>query len=573
MADSGAIRAGKAYVEMSTNDAGLKSGLDRAKSAVMGFAKDVGKIAAGIGVAKGAEFIFKNINEAFSDAVGHITEVRKAAEQIGSSAESVSAMGYAAQKAGVDLEGMTTASRHLNAAILEAAQGGGPLANIFQQLGISAKQLEGASLEDKFAVFAEALKRLPNETERQVVAMQALGRAGVNLIPILRGGSEGLAEIIEKGRDMGAIVSTEDAAKAKEYTKAIGQAKEAVKYFWEAVGASVLEVAGPIKETSDEFVSFMKGARKFAEENRSVVASVFSVVAAIVGGMSALAAVGTFFFVASSAASGLAAALGLLVSTPVLVATGFAAVAVVGAALVADFGDLEKMTTKLSEAGANLGEVWAQIAPTIAMTMKGVRDAIKGGNFDLAMKVATAGIEVVWQEMLMRMSKAWYKFQDSFVDSWHKVIYGSALILSDIDSWGVRNFGGPRSTKPADDILRQSNNADRFRDAQREKDRRAELDIANARLAAARAEFAARVGEAAAGVPGRPKLKRTDPYGTGVFDLGTLAAASRGTFSGYAANQSLGLESVQKNQLEVLKDIDEKLGNMQDNGGGLAFGQ
>src|SRR5262249_35220068 len=137
----GSIRAGRAHVELSAKDAGLERSLERARLKVLAF----GKALAGVGgVLIGAGGgILAPLAVLFKETVGHFDKVQKAATRLGATAEDVSALGYAAEQSGSNLEELEKASRIMLATLAEAPE-------TFDEFGLSAQKLKGLGLADKF---------------------------------------------------------------------------------------------------------------------------------------------------------------------------------------------------------------------------------------------------------------------------------------------------------------------------------------------------------------------------------------------------------------------------------------
>ncbi len=427
-----AIMAGRAVVGTSLDMSGLESGLAKAKKTLVGWGKNVA--VAGAAVAGLGGLIVAPILAGFHSAVTEITEVRKAAEQLGAGTEEVSALAFAAKKAGVDLDGFVTSGRHMQKVLSDAASGDQGAADTLKKLGLNAKDLINLPLEDQFNAIADGIAALPNASDQAAAAMDVFGKAGAAMVPILRKGSAGLKEMRADAEDMGAIISTEDAAKAKEYTKAMGRAKMAVEEFWQEVGSSVLGLAGPIKEASDIFVSIVNGARRWAEANRPLVLSIFGVGAAIVAAGTALVAIGGFLAAAGVAVGGFMTALTAVGSVLAFVFSpvglGIAALAVAGvavAALVMEFGDLE-------EIGKTLGPVFSGLGDVFAETWGGIKDALAAGDLGLAFQIAVDGLDVIWQGALVGLQAGWVSFKGVFVDEWHKGVTELELAWNDFDT-------------------------------------------------------------------------------------------------------------------------------------------
>jgi hypothetical protein len=395
----GAIRAGKAFVELSAEDAGLRSGLEKARKAVLGFGK--GLAVGGAGVAGVGALITGPILGAMHEAVDRFNEVRKAADQLGTTPEIFSGLAFAVKRFGIDSDGLVVASRHMNKFIAEAKDGGGA-ADDLNKLGLSAADLINLPLDEQFKAIASGIAALGTEAERQEATLKVFGRSGGALAPLMRGGAAGIADLLAKAKDIGAIVTKEDADNAKKFSGSLKLIKASIGFLIESVGASVLpEMAEQMKTVADNIVPLVKSARLFIEENRALVVGVLAVGTAITAAGTGLVMLGSGIALAAVAAGGLATALSVagtvlaVVFSPVglgVAALGVAAVMV--AALVAEFGNL-------SEAAGTLKFIWGGLSETFSQTWAGIRDALKAGDLQLAFKVAVAGLDVIWKGYLV----------------------------------------------------------------------------------------------------------------------------------------------------------------------------
>ncbi len=90
----------------------------------------------------------------------------------------------------------------------------GDSAAAFQQLGVSVTDSAG-NLRDQEAVFADlitALEQVPNEAERDALAMSIFGKSAMELNPLIKAGSDELARLSKEAHDVGAVMSEEDVA-------------------------------------------------------------------------------------------------------------------------------------------------------------------------------------------------------------------------------------------------------------------------------------------------------------------------------------------------------------------------
>ena len=136
-----------------------------------------------------------------STVAGAITKLIRAMSNAEGSSASYNAM--VDELNGQLEEGSITAEEYA-----EALQGSG---NAFTQLGIDILDSNG-NLRDSEEVFWEvidALGQIENETEREALAMDLMGRSAKTLNPLIAAGSEGFAAIAEEARNAGYVMGEE----------------------------------------------------------------------------------------------------------------------------------------------------------------------------------------------------------------------------------------------------------------------------------------------------------------------------------------------------------------------------
>lgn len=252
-ASSGAIRAGGAFVELFTKDGALRKGLKAASETVAEWAKSVTKYAAaglaGAGLAIGA-------------AIGHFVNrgdsIKKASDRLGISAETLSALGYAADQSGSSLEGLEKGIRFLQKTVNEAVDGSAEAAESFTELGLVAQDLKDMKPDEMWLAVADSLSRVENVTERNALAMKAFGKSGVDLVPLLIGGSKGVRSLMEEAGRTGQVVTAEQAAAAEKIGDAFERVWASIKGAIFAVGAALTPVAGDIEKVSLFVVDVVK---------------------------------------------------------------------------------------------------------------------------------------------------------------------------------------------------------------------------------------------------------------------------------------------------------------------------
>ena len=133
-------------------------------------------------------------------------------QKIGVAGSTLSQFSLAAQATGTSVEGLGNGFKFLSVNINEAANGSSESAaamrGAFQTLGVDVT----AALSDTngaLLTLADTFATMPDGAEKTALAMQLFGRAGVEIIPFLNLGSEGIARMTELNDKLGLSFSGE----------------------------------------------------------------------------------------------------------------------------------------------------------------------------------------------------------------------------------------------------------------------------------------------------------------------------------------------------------------------------
>ena len=316
-------------------------------------------------------------------------KINKMSLRTGVSTRALSELGYAAiRSASVFDAQMEAGFRRMQKTITEALQGNGASILAIHRLGVGLDQLSGRTPDAQFEILAEAVARVADPTQKAAAAMQIFGRDGTNLLPMLAHGAAGIEALRQEARELGRSVSPADAQLATNLASAykkLGQVTDAV---WENVGAAVADTVLTTITTATRLLATLS---RWAEENNSLVATLFTVGTSItvVGG--AVTALGVGLLGASVVIGGLAhgaawlaAGLGLVVSPLGLITT----------LLAGGVGVWLRFTTAGQRAGGVLGVTFQNLSAVASQALGGIVDAIRAGDFELAGEVAMAALKV-----------------------------------------------------------------------------------------------------------------------------------------------------------------------------------
>jgi len=221
----------------------LKTGLKAAAEAA------VAAIAA-IGAAASAA-----ATEAFKLAVGAgemADNLLTLSAQTGISTDKLQGMQYASQFIDVDLNTMTGSMARLTRQMGLAGDGNKDAAEKFKQLGVDVTDSNG-NLRDSEAVFADvidALGKIPNEAERDALAMELFGKSAQELNPLIIAGGDELNRLSEQAKQMGVMFSDEAVAAMGSFDDSIQRATAAGEGLKNSIGLAVIPAFQPLVDTA-----------------------------------------------------------------------------------------------------------------------------------------------------------------------------------------------------------------------------------------------------------------------------------------------------------------------------------
>lgn len=412
---SNAIKAGRAFVEISANDQGVMKSLDRIKARFTKFGAGMVKVGLGI-AAVGAAALAP-----LAGVMDTLTEQGKlaaTADAFGLTAEEASRLFGIMKSGGSDIRDATEGIVTFNQRIADAMSGTGEEAQkLFADLGVSAESFTGNSA-DKFYQLLDALRGVQDPAKRVQLLLKAVGEdTGKNLIPLLSMSREEVERLGDAFQ-----VSAEDMAAAQAATKAQTLATAQMEKAWREVAFSV---APTITSILQAILPVIQGVANFAAHNHELIMTLAAVAAVLVGAGLGIAALGTavmavggIITAATTVVGGISAALAFL-ATPV--GAVIAIVAVLVAALVVAGAIATYVFWDQIVAGVQAVAVWFQttFAESIAaftQMWEGLVAAIKKGDLKLAFAIVVTGIQVVWFDMLMQLKTLFTAFLKWFID-------------------------------------------------------------------------------------------------------------------------------------------------------------
>lgn len=187
-------------------------------------------------------------------AYAGISEVKKAVsatEQLGKvtlalnrnmgfSVRTASELGAQLIARGADVSRVNMMFGTLNRQITAATKGTKSAVEVFQQLGISQKELRQLSPDRLLTEIADGMNRLSSDGQRTAIAMRLFGRGWQVLRPLLGSGSEELRKQLETARRYGATLGGRSLNSIKEWIAAQREAKLATLGLQVTVGTTLM---------------------------------------------------------------------------------------------------------------------------------------------------------------------------------------------------------------------------------------------------------------------------------------------------------------------------------------------
>ena len=209
-------------------------------------------------ISAGLALIAKSFVDATNAAYDFADKLNDLSERWGVGADKLSEFAYAAKLAGTDLDGVVVGMRKLAKAMEEARDPTSDSASLFEQMGIKVEDAEGKlkSADVIFGELADRFKNMPDGMEKARLAMELFGKSGVDLIPMLNKGAEGIAKMKEEAAGFGAIISPEQAAAVGDFKDDIDRLKMAVEGLFNRISQALLPtlsaMMGAIVESAKE---------------------------------------------------------------------------------------------------------------------------------------------------------------------------------------------------------------------------------------------------------------------------------------------------------------------------------
>jgi hypothetical protein len=160
-------------------------------------------------------FAAYEIKEFVQRTIEGALELKHAAVIAGTSAQALQELRYAAEVSEVPVEALSMGLMRLQRSMFASGAGAMGAGAAFKVLGLNQKDLAKMDSTEAFTAVAEAISKIQNPAEQTALAMKMFGRGGAQLLPLLKKGSEGIAELRGEVTKLGGGFSQEYIEKAE----------------------------------------------------------------------------------------------------------------------------------------------------------------------------------------------------------------------------------------------------------------------------------------------------------------------------------------------------------------------
>lgn len=238
MADTGGIRAGRAYVEVGADDSKLRAGLRASAAKLKAWGTSIATVGAeimAVGGLAGAA-LMETVNSFRASA----NELLTATAITGVGVERLGALGYAAVQLGGTMEDVTMSMTRMSHFMLKVAQGSDETDQVLQRLHLTAQDLVGLNPDQAMARLGEALHRMGPGMAQNALAMQVFGRAGPGFLRFLGAGTDKIRELTDEAQRLGLVMSAEDVQAGAEMNREWNKLEFTFKRLKDVIGAALV---------------------------------------------------------------------------------------------------------------------------------------------------------------------------------------------------------------------------------------------------------------------------------------------------------------------------------------------
>jgi len=316
------------------------------------------------------------------------------AKQTGLSTDSLQKMQYASDLVDVSLDSITGAVTKMKK---NMAGTGEP----FEKLGVAVTDSTG-HMRDAESVFydtIQALSQIPNETERDQLAMEIFGKSADELAGIIDDGGAALKEYGAEAEQLGLIMSGETLTALNEVNDTVDKSKAQLKAAAGELGATIATGLAPVIEKITGIVQqLVEWMQRLTPEQTNTIITIGLVVAAIAPLLMVLGSLASGIGAILTLAPMIVSAFTFLLSPVGLVIAAIAALIAIGVLLYQNWDEIK---AKAIEIWNNIVEGWNNFKENLANAFQEFGEA------------ARQSFQQTWENVKSATLNAWESIKSS----------------------------------------------------------------------------------------------------------------------------------------------------------------
>jgi hypothetical protein len=192
----------------------------------------------------------------------YLRRLIQTSERLNLTAEAMAAFNFAAKRAGVSTDQVSTALQTMTRNIGEAVSGNAEMSKAFRRLNLDATQLAQLAPQEQYALIAERISRLATNAQKASAAMDIFGRGGAGMLNMIKAGRAGFDEASAKVREYGSALSQVEADQISKFNDRTEELEE----LWNGIKTRItVEVATGLNYAIDATQRWIKAVREAPE--------------------------------------------------------------------------------------------------------------------------------------------------------------------------------------------------------------------------------------------------------------------------------------------------------------------
>jgi|GEM_PF-4277105 len=239
------------------------------------------------GVALVAAVASSAVTGAFRQVIDGMDEMSKAAQKVGTSVESLSALAFAADMSGVSFETLQTSLGKLSQNLQDVENQTSNAGKALAALGVSG----GDTADQALAKIADGFAAVPDSAKKTALALELFGKAGKELIPLLNEGASGIDELKNRAAELGIVLDGDTTKKAEDFNDALSEIQAAGKGVLTQITIGMLPA---LQDLARSFANMLSTSNQWQDFGQVIGGAFKGIVSAGIAVIGVFKAIGTY---------------------------------------------------------------------------------------------------------------------------------------------------------------------------------------------------------------------------------------------------------------------------------------